>query len=103
MFRPLAVAAVAAVVAILALTAAPVRAEGKYSAWKKNDAKNRYECSYTYDTKEGKKAQQTVIVYPKDNPRYGWAFYHNAEGKPWHAAPSRAMPSTTRSKCTGSI
>jgi len=67
------------------LLAAPAFAQpqspGGYTAWKRNDAQKRYESEFIYKNKSGGTSKQLVAVYPKDNPRSGWAYYYAAEGK----------------------
>ena len=60
-----------------------VSADG-YSPWTPNPAKNRHECVYTYATKTGKPATQTVYAYTAaDKDRAGWGYFYNAKAEPW--------------------
>ena len=77
---------------LLAAPAVAQPAGGKYTEWKKNETQNRYECQYVYPTKPGGMAKQTVAVYPKDNPRYGWAYFYNDQGKAWGRCATKGNP-----------
>ncbi len=63
-----------------------------YSEWKKNDTQKRWECEYTYPNVKGGKGKQVVAVYPKGNPRAGWAYYYNEQGKPWARCAVKGNP-----------
>ncbi len=79
-------------VAAAVLCAGPVAAD-TYGPWTTNKEKNRHECVYTYATKDGKTSTQTVVAYTAaDKDRHGWAYFYNAEGKPWGRCATPANP-----------
>jgi len=69
--------------ALAALAVAVPAHADEYSKWTFDAAAKRYQCTYTYETKEKKQATQTVVAYPAGNERHGWAYFYNAANKPW--------------------
>jgi hypothetical protein len=55
----------------------------EYSKWAKDEKKQAYTCDYSYSTKDGTTASQTVVIYYGDKDRNGWAYYYNAKMEPW--------------------
>jgi hypothetical protein len=69
----------------LVIGGAPALAD-EYTSWKKDEVKKTYTCTYSYTPKDPavtKKYEQTVVVYYGDKDRSGWAYYYNADNKPW--------------------
>lgn len=62
-------------------TAAP-KPDG-YGAWATDCGHKVHACEYTYTTKDGAKGTQTVVIHYADAERRGWAYYYNADQKPW--------------------
>lgn len=74
-------------VAGLVLSATAARAD-EYGKWIKDEKKQVYYCEYKYEKKgstkdEPKYAVQKVQVYYADPDRKNYAYYYNAEDKPW--------------------
>ena len=72
-----------AVVAALVAAPALTLANDKYTPWTKYQATKQYTCSYEYKTPTGGYSKQTVAVYYDDKDRNQWAYYYNADSKPW--------------------
>ncbi|MBY0460060.1 MAG: hypothetical protein K2V38_22315, partial [Gemmataceae bacterium] len=62
--------------------ARPTSSEG-YSAWTTDCATKVRTCTYTYANKDGNTSTQTVVIYTDDPDRKGWAYFFNADKKPW--------------------
>ena len=77
--------------AAVLMTAAPAAAD-EFSPWVKNEARNRWECQYTYQTAGGGTATNTVLSYPKGTERAGWAYFVSPEGKPWGRCATAGNP-----------
>ena len=72
--------------AAAALLVSGVARADEYGKWVKDEAKKTYTCEYTYDKKQpqaAEKGKQTVVIYYGDADRSGWAYYYNADLKPW--------------------
>jgi hypothetical protein len=54
-----------------------------YGKWVKDEKKQVHSCEYSYTTKDGGTAKQTIMVYYADKDRTGWAYYYNAKQEPW--------------------
>jgi hypothetical protein len=67
-----------------------------FGKWKMNreanDGKGRAECVYEFDTTDGKKGVNTVLRYPVDDPKVGWDYFANSEGKVWAKCMNKRNP-----------
>lgn len=59
---------------------------GDYTSWKKDEQKMTYTCEYSYkssDSKAKEQSKQKVLIFYGNKDRSGWAYYYNADNKPW--------------------
>ena len=69
----------------LLLAAHAAHAGDPYSKWATDEKKQKHTCTYTYKSNDPKVeyAKQNVVVYSADKDYAGWAYYYNADSKPW--------------------
>jgi len=54
-----------------------------YGLWTTECGHKIHACEYTFSTTDGVRRTQTVVIWYADKDRNGWAYFYNADSKPW--------------------